>query len=230
MMDFRNYYKNPFDSNRIGDDNLRMFTQDHIQRTTANNNSGIYTAILNATTPLFNAFAKGIDDENLRATIKKGETRQAVKLLDLFIKTTARREGTVRSVFGADSPEYLMFFPKGLTEYAKPGIAKAMTLMKRMETATAQYAAQLGADIAAEFADIRAQYELLRNKQLLAFGDVERLRSITASARKALVAQLYLNLLFIASQNVGHPDRADDFMDQTIIRPSRKKADGKKVL
>ena len=229
MPDFRNYFTNPFDSNRISDDNLRMFTQDHIQRTTANNHTGIYTAILNATTPLFNAFAKGIDDKNLRATIKKGETLQVYKLLDLFVKTTARREGAVRSAFGAESAEYLMFFPNGLTEYAKPGIDKAMTLMKRMEAATAKYTAELGADIAAEFADIHAQYELLRNKQLLAFGDVERLRSITASARKALVAQLYLNLLFIASQNVGHPDRADDFMNQAIIRPSRKKADDKKV-
>lgn len=219
MQDFRNYFKNPFDTFRISDDNLRKFSQDHVQRLKANNSSGVYTTILEATEPLVSAFGKGINDEDIRRGIKKGNTLKTNQVIRLFKKTMARREGAVRNAFGEDSPEYLKFFPNGLKQYTLANKNTINSLMVRMETLTAEHVAELGAAIAAEFADIRSNYELSRNSQLQAFGTMENLRTATATARQALVAQLCVNLLYIASKNVGHPDRLDDFMDQSIIRP-----------
>ncbi|MBI5916084.1 MAG: hypothetical protein HY842_11975 [Bacteroidetes bacterium] len=48
----------------------------------------------------------------------------------------------------------------------------------------------------------------------------------TATTRTALVAQLGLNLLFIAGNNLGFPARLDGFMDQSTIRRSTDSDDG----
>lgn len=226
MIDLKTFFKNHFDTNRISDDNLNKFGKDHVQRITANNPDGIYTAMINATTPLVTAFGSAIIAEGIKGGVQKGSTFDVDKIIDKFLVAVRRREGAVRSAFGVDSSKYLEFFPQGLTEYNEATKANIDALMARMKDRTNQYKDDLGSAIVAEFADLYEEYETDRTKQLLTFGQVEGLRTATASARAALVRQLGENLLFIAWKNLGHPDRLDDFMDQSIIRRPSDREDG----
>lgn len=226
MLNLQTYFKNPFDTNRISDDNLRKFSEDHVQRTTANNGSGIYTTILTPTIPLVTTFASAIDAENLKGGIQKGSTLEVNKIIEKFQKAVRRREGAVRSAFDDNSSQYMEFFPLGLTEYNEATMANIVTLMTRMKDRTNHYRDDLGLAIATEFADLLDEYEAQRTGQLLTFGQLEGLRTATATAREALVEQLGQNLLFIAGKNLNHPDRLDDFMDQSIVRRPSDSEDG----
>lgn len=226
MLNLKTLFKNPFDTAEISDDNMRRFSEDHLQRTTANNGGGIYTDIITDTTPLVQNFANAIDAENLKASIQKSDTLMVDKIIEQFKKTVSRREGAVRSAFGEDSQEYSQFFPQGLSEYSQLTKSNVVTLMTRMKDRSVHYAAELGTAIGTEFTELFDRYNDERNTQLLAFGQVEVLRTATATARAALVEQLGLNLLFIAGKNLGHPDRLDDFMDQSIIRRPSDSEDG----
>lgn len=226
MLNLQTYFKNPFNTAEISDDNLRKFSEDHLQRTTANNAGNVYTPILTPTIPLVAAFANAIDAENLRASVQKGNTLMVDKVIEQFKRSVSRREGAVRSAFGEDSQEYMEFFPQGLTEYSNATKSNVVTLMTRMKDRSVHYAAELGTAIGTEFTDLLDRYNDERNAQLLAFGEVEVLRTATSTARAALVAQLGLNLLFIAGKNLGFPARLDDFMDQSIIRRPSDSEDG----
>ncbi len=226
MLNLQTFFKNPFDTSEISDDNLRKFGEDHLNRTIANNTGGIYTSIITPTTPLVTAFGSAIDAENLKAGIQKGGTLTVDNIIEEFKKKVSRREGAVRSAFGDDAPQYLEFFPQGLTEYSNATKANVVTLMTRMKDRTDFYRAELGEPIAAEFSEILERYSSERTKQLQNFGSVEALRTATSTARAALVAELGLNLLFIAGKNLGFPARLDDFMDQSIVRRPSDREDG----
>lgn len=226
MLNLQTYFKNPFDTSAISDDNLRKFSEDHLQRTIANNGGGIYSSIVDTTSPLVTTYARAIDAENLKASIQKGETLNVDNVIEEFKKKVSRREGAVRSAFGDDSAQYLEFFPLGLSEYSQLTKANVVTLMNRMKDRTEFYKVELGEAIFNEFDDLLTRYNTERNKQLQTFGSVEVLRTATSTARAALVAQLGLNLLFIAGKNLGFPARLDDFMDQSIIRRPSDREDG----
>lgn len=50
------------------------------------------------------------------------------------------------------------------------------------------------------------------------FGTVEGANTLRQTTRAALVLQLMKNLLLIASNNIGHTERMNDYFDQSIIR------------
>lgn len=226
MQNLQNFFKNPFNTGEISDDNMRKFAEDHQQRLTVKNSGGVYTSILTPTVPLVLAFGTAIDAEDSQTSTQQGKTILVDKHIDNFKKAVSRREGAVRSAFGTDSSQYQEFFPHGLTEYSDANKGNVFTLMTRMMNKSVDYAADLGTAIGTEFTDIRTAYEAARIAQQTAFGSVEDLRTATATARAALVEQLGLNLLFIAGKNLGHPDRLDDFMDQSIIRRPSDSEDG----
>lgn len=226
MLNLKNFFKNHFDTDRISDDNLNKFGKDHVQRLTANNSGGDYTSILTPTVSLVSAFSAAINAEIVESGIQKGNTLDVDKHIDNFQQLVRRREGLIHSVFGKDSSQYMAFFPLGLTEYNEATKANIEALMTRMKDRSIHYAAELGTAIGTEFTTILNNYVAQRDEQLLAFGQVEVLRTATATARAALVEQLGLNLLFIAGKNLGHPDRLDDFMDQSIIRRPSDSEDG----
>ncbi len=226
MLNLQTYFKNPFETDKFGDDNLRKFSEDHLNRTIANNGTGIYTPIITPTTPLVSAFGNAINAENLKAGIQKGGTLNVDKIIEEFKRVVSRREGAVRSAFGNDSSQYMEFFPQGLTEFANATKGNVATLMTRMKDRSVHYAADLGTTIGTEFTNLLDNYNDARTSQLQAFGSVESLRTATSTARTALVAQLGLNLLFIAGKNLGFPARLDDFMDQSIIRRPSNNDDG----
>ncbi len=172
------------------------------------------------------AFASAINAETVKSGIQKGDTLDVDKHIDNFQRLVRRREGAIQSFFGNDSSQYMEFFPQGLTEYNEATKANIVALMTRMKDRSIHYAAELGTAMGTEFTTVLNNYVAQRNEQLLTFGEVEVLRTTTATARAALVAQLGLNLLFIAGKNLGHPDRLDDFMDQSIIRRPSDNEDG----
>lgn len=226
MLDLRNFFKNHFDSIQISDDNLRKFSEDHLQRLTANNTGGQYTPLLSDTQILYDDFNTLIKKEDQIYSQQQGKTITTDNIISDFVQMVSRKEGAVRSEFGKDSAEYQEFFPNGLSEYHQISKANAEMLMERMRNAGQLYVAQLGQNFVTLFDTFLANYITARQQQLQAIAKVGSLKSDAEIAREKLTKQLMRNLLMVSANFVGSIDRLDDYFDQSIIRKQNSKNDG----
>src|SRR5687768_2624228 len=100
MIDFNNLFKNWFNTPKISDDKLKIFTQVHLQRSTAKNGSGLFTTMISDTTTAYNNYFGKITDEDLAMAIKESLTEAAGNLLTTFKNSISQQEGLIKSLYG----------------------------------------------------------------------------------------------------------------------------------
>src|SRR6185369_13694587 len=102
MLHFQSIFKNLFADKNISDDNLKAFTEDHLQRIVASNGGGNYAVILFDTQNSYNGYFGNIASEDLNMSIRKSLTLSADNLLKSFKKTVSQQEGTIKGLFAVD--------------------------------------------------------------------------------------------------------------------------------
>lgn len=219
MINLKRFFENLFDTDRISDDNIRKFSNDHIQRLVAANGDGSLTGMINDTEGAYIAYFGAITDEDTAFALQQAKTISVDNIIEEFKDAVSQHEGLVRSTFGKGTPEYEEFFPLGVTEYRQAIKENMPTLTKRMADAGAKYQAQLGDDFAELFALLDSNYNAAREAQLEQKGEVSGDKTETADSRDVIEIQLMSNLLELAKQNIGEPDKLSVFFDQSIIRP-----------
>lgn len=218
MKNLRSYFKVIFDSSEISDDNLRKFTEIHLQRLSADNPGGIFTALVTATTAVYQAYFGAIVDEATRSSIQKGLTLTMNAALDDFLAAVRRQEGRIRADYDKPSAVYAEFYPQGLEEYNQATLADVETLMARYAKAAARHGAALGQPFVAQFEGFHNAFSAARSAQLLAIGEVKAEKTDTRGTRAAVEDQLMDNLLTLAMKFKRDPDAGMAYFDQSFIR------------
>ncbi len=181
MINLNTLFKNHFDSPKISDDKLKVFSEDHIQRLSVNNETGMLTTTVNDTTAIHSSYFGAIVNEATNIAIRQSNTKSVDNIIDTFIRGVRRYEGAVRSALGEDSPAYLEFFPQGLTEYSNATKTNIERLINRFIKAADNHNAQLGGDIVSFFTNINTNYVSARTAQLGKIGQVSSNKSQTKS-------------------------------------------------
>lgn len=220
MIRLERFFKNHFDTKEISDNNIRKFTEVHLQRLAAKNGSGDFTQMISDTTDAYNLYFGKINDEDTKFAVQQGLTIAVNNAVEDFKSAVSRRSGLILSAFGKESPTYQEFFPLGLTEYSGATLQNVETLMNRMVTASTKYTAELTAAVSTEFQGYLTTYTAARAAQLLKKGEVTDAKSSTSQNRDVVEVQLMKNLLAIASMYVGDESACNDFFDQSFIRSS----------
>lgn len=220
MIRLETFFKNHFDTKEISDDNIRKFTEVHLQRLAAKNGGGDFTQMITDTTDAYNLYFGKIVDEDTKFAVQQGLTIAVNNAVENFKSAVSRRSGLILSVFGKESPAYQEFFPLGLTEYSNAALKNVETLMKRMVTASTKYTVELTASVSTEFQGYLTTYTAARAAQLLKIGEVTDAKSSTSQNRDVVEVQLMKNVLTIASMFVGDVGACNDFFDQSFIRSS----------
>ncbi len=220
MINLLTFFKNHFDSDRISNDNMVKFTQSHIQRLTANNPANIYDTLIADTTTAFTTFGSILSEEDTSFSTQQALTLQVDDLFEEFKSMVSQKEGLVRATWGKVSPQYIEFFPSGLTEYANATKANIEILMQRVVVKATKYETEIGTPFLTLFTDLQTNYVAARTAQLAGIGDVAGDKTSVHETRLALATQLMTNLLTIAVNHIGDPDRGMDYFDQSIIRPN----------
>lgn len=210
---FKNYFADP----KISDDNLKKFTEDHLQRIVSNNSGGMFADMLTATQDGYNGYFGNIVNEDLNTVIRKSLTMSADNLIETFKKTVSQKEGTIKGLFASNSPTYQEFFPQGLTEYNHANKANIETLMNRMVSSSTTHVAELGDPFVQLFTEIRDKYVSARTLQLGKKGDVASRKTDTKTSRTELELQLTKNVHFVGYNFPGDIAACVKFFDQSII-------------
>jgi hypothetical protein len=218
MKNLRTYFKVIFDSPKISDDNLRKFAEIHLQRLSAGNPGGIFTALITATTGAYQAYFGAIVDEATRAAIQKGMTLKMNDALDAFHEAVRRQEGRIRAEYDKESATYAEFYPQGLNEYNKSTLADVEALMLRFAQAAERHVALLGQNFVDTFKGFHAEFTAARTAQLLAIGGVKAEKTDTRGNRDALEDQLMDNLFTLAMKFKRDADAGMAYFDQSFLR------------
>jgi hypothetical protein len=221
MPNLKVFFKNLFDTQFISDDHIKEFSEVHLMRLTTNNPGGIYSTMITDTTTVYTGFFGAISDEDLKFSLQQGCTITMNDSFKSFIHTVQLKEGIIKGTWGKGSAQYEQFFPHGLTEYDKATQANAGLLMNRMVGAATANSADLPAGFVTLFTGLRTTYTDARTAQLTVMGEVSGLKTTSATTRGDLEVQLMKNVLIIASNNVGHPERVSAYFNQSIIRRHR---------
>ncbi len=218
MINLRTFFKIHFDTPEISDANFYKFVEDHLSRLKANNDNGTYNTMYADTLAAFDSYAAAVSKEDVQYTQQQGSTIGVDTIIAEFKENVSRSEGLINYTYGIKSPEYQEFFPMGVTEYSQANKANIEVLMMRMASKTQKYSLQLGTDIATRFANYRSNYINARRTQLENIGRVSADKTQTEVTRAILERQTMSNLLLIANEFLGNPERGLDFFDQSIVR------------
>ena len=223
MMNLRNYFKVAFSDGKISDEKLAKFTETHIQRLAANNTDGRYSRMLDDTNAAYEAYFGAITTEDTQFAVQQSYTKSMQAVFEEFRKTVSQKEGAVRSIWNTDSPTYQEFFPYGLTEYSSSTLTNVEMLMARIVAAARAHEKELGETFIQLFADIQSRFIAARTAQLQKKGKVSESKDASGQKRVNLERQLMKNLLTLATEYMGNPDRGMDFFDQSIVyKPNNK--------
>jgi len=220
---FQNHFANP----EISAEELRQFTEDHLGKLKALPDLPAHlTALLAPTQTAFDAFDEMISTRTTLQATQAGSTITKDEALQLFRTTVRQREGRVKDTFAKGSGPYAEFFPQGLTEYNKARLGQFPGLIERLITAAAKYQAQLGPELLAEFTALKTTFANARDGQVDTKGDLAQARANVATTRTTLELQLGKNLLTTALHHLGHPERAVDYFNQSLLEdPTRNNED-----
>ena len=223
MMNLRNYFRIAFSDTKISDEKLAKFTDTHIQRLAANNTDGRYSHMMEETTSAYEAYFGAITAEDTQFAVQQSYTKSMQAVFEEFKKTVSQKEGAVRSIWNTDSPVYQEFFPYGMKEYSSSTLTNVEMLMARVVTAARAHEKEIGEPFIQLFADIQNRFIAARTAQLQKKGKVSESKDTSAQKRVNLERQLMKNLLMLAMEYMGNPDRGMDFYDQSIVyKPNNK--------
>ena len=215
------FFINHFDTDRISDDNIAKFSEDHLMRLSEN---GLYPGLSAALLGVHQAYFGAITDEATKTAVREGQTKAVDNAVKAIKDQISQHEGTVRGKYGKESPTYQEFFPQGVSEYRQATLANIDEKVTRFINATIAHKADLPA-LDTQFTDLRATFRDARDAQLGTKGAVGTSKTTSSTTRDEVEKQLMVNLLTIALDNIGKPNAGLAYFDQSILnRPAKSKA------
>ncbi len=224
MINLEVFFYNHFDTNRISDDKLDLFTQDHIQRLKASNPDSVYDAMIVNTEKAYNDYYSAKKTESVEIVHKESSTIYVDNYFKEFQQLVSMKEGIVRGTWGVESPVYQQFYPQGIGEYTHAIRANMKELMDRYLDIATEHTADLPAGFVDAFTTIINNYKTHRETQLNQMGTVSGDKLITAENRDVLETQLMSNLLVIANNNIAKPAATKVYFTQHFVERANHSA------
>lgn len=210
---------NLFEDEKFFDADLRSFAEDHLVRLAQpeNNPAGIYSTLIADTNTKYTAYYGKMSSQAVKEAIAEGVTITKNNARKAAEEKISQLQGLVKFKFGEASAIYQEFYPLGAREYQDARDGEVGTLFDRFVVAatthlTADFPLEVTAidDLVDDFHDAYTARETVVSQ-------VDILITGKNTDRIALTVQLTKNFLIIASNNIGNPDKFDDYYDPRFL-------------
>jgi len=219
MRDFENYFELPLDNIQVGKPKQLKFFDDGLKRLIGSvDNGSPFVELVQPTQLAYDNLEKSLSETNTSSAQQHSRTLSVDSIIETFIDLISKREAAIRVHFDKNSPEYLEFFPQGITQYFKATKANVKILMDQMCVAIENKLVILGQPLLDEFKLIRADFVKARDLQEKKKGATDENRGSWDDNIIIMKKQFHYNLLTIAREYPGQPEKAKMFFDQSILR------------
>jgi len=216
-----------FDSRNISYADLVDFSGDHLARLAEYNGKvgGKFDELVAHTSDAYEALGGEASGLGLSKAIQKSKTATKALQLRRIKDALSRIAGTLHGKHRRDSPEYIAYFPQGLSELHWARQSEVQPILDRLVEV-----AQL--NDGALYIELKA----LRDDWKVIYTDATRGKAATSSAtdsrieaRESLARQLTRNVLTLALEFLGEPEKMRSFFDTSKIglrlQPTDKKGE-----
>lgn len=212
MLNFDNFFRNHFDNVEISDDELNQYSMEHVQLLAPLSQ---YGGLVTATMTAYDGYFGAISNEAIKANIQKSLTAAMNGTFEEFKSLVSQHEGAVRSTWGEGTPNYLRFYPLGITEYRNANLENIDEKMTRYEQALTDLGSNLPQAVVDAFVlpagpgvteGVILRFRSARAAQLAAKGETAAGKSAAHTSRDVLEIQLMRNLFTVALDAVDQDD------------------------
>ena len=223
MINLEILFKDLFDGEKITNERLGTFGFDHLAKLTANNPGSVFNSLITATQTKLVAFSNAYQLKGSNIGDQKGSTNVKNDARKAFTQYIREQEGGIRTKFGKTSAAYMQFFPDGLSAFNKATDSGYYVLVNNIVARANQYIADLGVpfrDAVVALATAYGDAELAQNNEK---GDVSNARDGLLTERSDLTLQLTTNVLTIALQFLGQPEKERIYFNTSLLFAQHRK-------
>lgn len=206
------YFQVAFDRLSITD--LLTITRDHLSRVEVGNEDGKLDDLLTATSNVFTELGGSVSGEKTAFGIQKARVRSKDAHLERIYAEASRYAGKLHAEYSKDSPEYLEFFPSGVSEVRRARQEEVEALLNRIVSAGEAYERT---DVSV-WVDLRTKWLTLYEKATDGKAAKRGSSGDRADAVTDLRMQLTRNLLELGMLYLGKPEKAGQFFDLALIQ------------
>jgi hypothetical protein len=226
MVNLEIFFKNPFSDPKLSAARLAKSGQVHVARSKQNNPGGKYDTLIADTEAKTNAFSAVLSSKHFLHSESEGATKTVDQCIADFITLARDSEKLIAYTFRNNPAAYEEFYPHGVTEYSNTNKTTATDLMTNMINACEKHNAELPESLRHDFAAIQDQYTAAREAQLGKVGAIKGKQDSAGETRSLLEDQLMDNLLTLAKDYRGQPEKCNTYFELSLLKPYRHKKRG----
>ncbi len=212
------YAESPFHGVEVGCDKIDEFFTDHGNKLAQAVSTGAPFGLL---VPPYMAALTNLTASKTDTAVNLAQQGSQTMTVDNYIlqfkADVTKLEPKVLVQFPKDSVEYHEFFPKGKTAYNNVTKGNIGNLLATIIAACTKYKVKLGPEPEADFTALSTNYTSARENQIKKKGRTVSTRSAWDTNLDIISDLAYYNLLTIAREHRGHPEKLRMYFDQSII-------------
>jgi hypothetical protein len=217
MIDMHRFFKNPFDNRNISVAELSRFGADHLNRMSDNNTGGFLTTRIAATTAALTAVESGSTSDQTKLAIRKAQVQAKDNFRENLPRDIQKIYGMVTGFYGGDCAQLTEIFPEGRTVFTSCKDTELENKLGVLIAGITAHQADLGAALVAQATALRTNWEAIYNASMGSTSAKGTTQVAMKAARETLQLELFRNLLTIALQFPGEPERLDVYMKQNLL-------------
>lgn len=220
MKNLEGYLELPFENIEASKERICLFFENHEKSLIYWNSKGLPFGALEApTTSAVTALRANIGDTSTSISRQKSITFTADECIDLFVAFAKDNEASVRDKFKKVSATYLEFYPNGMKPFNSISKKTVNAIMDQFLAAFKNHQTELGVAKYEDLKKICDNYIIARSSQESKKTETKDKRSSWDDCLEAMKDQAFINLLVIAKEYRGQPEKIKLFFDQSIITP-----------
>ena len=217
MIDLHKFLINPFDDPKISVDELLAFGTDHLQRMNSNDPDGVFGERITATTTAVTAVGNAFTDDQTKLGVRKARKQAKDAYRTALPGSIAKIAAAVAAEFGASAPEVAECLPQGRTVFSNCADDKVANHLQTLVNGVTAHQPPLAAKVVTDATALLTGWNAVYAPSESAGGAKTTTQAAKNAARAALQLELFKNLLTLALNFAGQPEKLDTYMQQGLL-------------
>jgi len=227
LMIVQHLFNNIFDDVKITTVRLANFAEEALNRLLSQNQNKEFDLMIGFLETPVAELLSYISAVDVALGIQKGKTLTNDEFIKLFKKTMSDKEGVIADAMGGfNTPAFIEFYPKGVTEYSKATKTNLPTLISRVNKAATTHKAKLSPALLATLQAFESSWQANRDTQVQQKGTLSDSRADRNALRTNVEMALLKAVHATALAYPGDVEKCTVFYKFHLLYPvSRAKKD-----
>ena len=227
MKNLEGYLELPFENLDVSKEKNCLFFETHYESLNYMVSTGApFDTLLAPTSEAVTALRSCLGQTASSIAVQKSTTYTADECIEIFVKFAKTKEAKVRDKYEKGSAGYIEFYPNGMKPFNKISKKSIDALLEQQIAAYKNHPNDFAPEILIELQKISDNYHEARKNQQNKKSQTKEKQQSWDECIEIMKDQAFINLLSIAKEYRGKPEKIKLFFDTSIIAPPKPKQEG----